>query len=160
MKKFIALILVLFSLSCEHIEFIRDYSEYESTLVLLETKPIEVETLEIINEYRSSLGLRELEYMPLIKSVALSHNLNMIEVHQISHNGFGLRSGYLKSKTGALTVSEIVAYGYSSAQSMVNAWLNSPTHKEAIEGNSTHFDISIDSGDLGGNYATSIFIKK
>ena len=160
MKKFIALILVLFSLSCEHIEFIRDYSEYESTLVLLETKPIEVETLEIINEYRSSLGLRELEYMPLIKSVALSHNLNMIEVHQISHNGFGLRSGYLKSKAGALTVSENVAYGYSDAQTMVNAWLNSPAHKEAIEGNSTHFDISIDSGDLGGKYATSIFIKK
>ena len=98
--------------------------------------------------------------MPLIKSVAHSHNLNMIEIHQISHNGFGLRSGFLMSKTGALTVFENVAYGYSNAQSMVNAWLNSPTHKEVIEGNSTHFDISIDSGNLGRKYATNIFIKK
>ena len=160
MKKFIALILVLFSVSCTHTEILQDYSEYESTLVLLETKAIEVETLEIINAYRDSLSLSELEYMPLIKSVAHSHNLNMIEIHQISHNGFGLRSGYLKSKTGALTVSENVAYGYSDAQAMVNAWLNSPTHKEVIEGNSTHFDISIDSGGLGGKYATIIFIKK
>ena len=53
-----------------------------------------------------------------------------------------------------------MAYGYSNAQSMVNAWLNSPTHKEVIEGNSTHFDISIDSGNLGRKYATNIFIKK
>ena len=44
MKKFIALILVLFSVSCTHTD-IYDYSEYESSLVLLDTKAIEVETL-------------------------------------------------------------------------------------------------------------------
>tara|TARA_R110000796_G_scaffold199542_1_gene315690 strand:+ start:452 stop:949 length:498 start_codon:yes stop_codon:yes gene_type:complete len=159
-KGLLAGVLVLFSVSCTHTEILADYSEYQSTLVFLEAKSMEVETLDIINQHRSSLGLVKLKYMSLIRAVAHSHNLNMIEIHQISHNGFDLRSGYLKSKTCALNVSENVSYGYSSAHTMVKAWLNSPAHKETIEGNSTHFDISIDSGSLGGKYATNIFIKK
>lgn len=60
----------------------------------------------------------------------------------------------------ATKVSENVAYAFSSAQSVVNAWLNSAGHRANIEGDYTDFDISAEQNEEGRWYFTNIFIKK
>ena len=57
-------------------------------------------------------------------------------------------------------MSENVAYGFSSAESLVNAWLNSASHRENIEGDFTDFDISAEKNNEGKWYFTNIFIKR
>ncbi|TBX66972.1 CAP domain-containing protein, partial [Flavobacterium silvisoli] len=62
---------------------------------------------------------------------------------------------------GAERVGENVAYNYSTAESAFSAWMNSPTHKANIEGNFTHFGISVTTDPATGRkYYTNMFIKK
>lgn len=154
------LILALISLACDAPPVYTDYSEYESTLISPETKIIEIKTLELINVYRTSLGLNQLQHMSVIKSVANKHTTNMIAHGTISHDGFDFRSNYIIHKTNAIAVSENVAYGYSNAHDMVTAWIASTGHRRNIESNSTHFDISIEVDSMCRWYATNIFIRE
>ena len=57
-------------------------------------------------------------------------------------------------------MSENVAYGFTNAESVVNAWLNSEGHRHVIEGDFTNFDISAEKDEEGKWYFTNIFIKK
>ena len=163
MKKYInviiTLIFIFFSSSCQEQDAYVDYKEYELTLILPETKTIEIEVLELINEHRNSLNLNQLQSMPILKSVANRHTRDMIRDGKYSHNNFYLRSEYIKFKTNAATVSENVAYGYHNASSMVNAWVSSGGHRRNIESNATHFDISIEPDINGRLYTTNIFIR-
>ena len=163
MKKYINIVIALIFAfcisSCQKQDAYVDYEEYELTLILPETKAIEIEVLELINEHRVSLNLNQLQTMPILKSVANRHTRDMIRDGKYSHNNFYLRSEYIKFKTNAATVSENVAYGYSNASSLVNAWVSSGGHRRNIESNSTHFDISIESDINGRFYATNIFIR-
>lgn len=126
----------------------------------LKTKTIEVEILELINNHRLSLGLNPLTDLALIKSVAFTHTDYMVDNDEVSHANFFERSNYLKQNAGAESVSENVAYGYSSAESVVRAWLKSDGHKANIEGDYTNFDISAEVNAEGKWYYTNIFIKK
>lgn len=124
------------------------------------TKTIETEILEHINNHRLSLGLEPLGEMTIVKSVAHSHTDYMLDTGQISHDNFFTRSDYLKQNAGAKKVSENVAYGYSTAKTVVNAWLKSEGHKANIEGDYTNFDVSAEKNEKGRWYFTNIFIKK
>jgi len=126
----------------------------------IKTKTIEVEILELINNHRLSLGLNPLGNMALVKSVAFTHTDYMVDNNEVSHANFFTRSTYLKENAGAKTVSENVAYGYSSAESVVRAWLKSEGHKTNIEGDYTNFDVSAEENAEGKWYYTNIFIKK
>jgi len=132
----------------------------ELSLVSQEAKTIEVEILELINNHRLSLGLNPLAEMDVIKSVAYSHTDYMVDNDEVSHHNFFTRSNYLKSNAGAEKVSENVAFGYSSAESVVRAWIKSEAHKENLEGDFTNFDISAEKNEDGRWYYTNIFIKK
>jgi uncharacterized protein YkwD len=125
-----------------------------------QTKTIETEILELINNHRLSLGLNPLKEMAIVKSVAQTHTDYMINNDKISHHNFFSRSDYLKSNAGAKTVSENVAFGYSSSKSVVKAWIKSEAHKANLEGDYTNFDISAEQNDEGRWYYTNIFIKK
>lgn len=124
------------------------------------TKTIEVEILELLNNHRLSIGLSPLTDMTVVKSVAFTHTDYMVDNDEVSHNNFFARSEYLKSNAGAKRVSENVAYGYSSAESVVRAWLKSEGHKANIEGDYTNFDVSAEKNEEGKWYYTNIFIKK
>ncbi len=126
----------------------------------LEAKTIEVEILDLINDHRLSLGLNPLIDMMLVKSVAYTHTDYMVDNDEVSHANFFERSNYLKQNAGAQKVSENVAYGYSSAESVVRAWLKSEGHKANIEGDFTNFDVSAEVNAEGKWYYTNIFIKK
>ncbi len=125
-----------------------------------EPKSIELEILELINNHRLSEGLNPLKSMTIIKSTAFSHTDYMVDTQTVSHANFFTRSKYLKSNAGAKDVSENVAYGYSSAESVVGAWMRSEAHKKNIEGDFTDFDVSAEKDTNGRWYYTNIFIKK
>ncbi|MGB1309527.1 MAG: CAP domain-containing protein [Oceanihabitans sp.] len=124
------------------------------------TKTIEIEILELINNHRISAGLNSLQSMSAIKGQAYSHTDYMIDQNNISHDFFGNRRSYLVNNVSAVSVAENVAYGYSSAEAVVVAWLNSPSHREAIEADFTHFDISAEKNTEGQWYFTNIFVKR
>ncbi len=125
-----------------------------------QAKTIEIEILELINDHRISEGLSPLQNMGIIKSAAFSHTDYMIAQNNVSHDNFYQRKSYLVSNAGANLVSENVAYGFTSANSVVNAWINSEGHRENIEGDFTNFDVSAEKDDDGKWYYTNIFVKK
>lgn len=131
----------------------------EPTTVITE-KSIEAEILVLINNYRVANGLSILNKLQTIKSQANTHTNYMIDQNKISHDFFYQRKEYLTQNANAVGVGENVAYGYSSAESVVNAWIKSEGHKKNIEGNFTHFEISAEKDADGKWYFTNIFIKK
>ncbi|MFD1063790.1 CAP domain-containing protein [Winogradskyella litorisediminis] len=123
-------------------------------------KPLEIEVLELINAYRIEKGLNSLSNNNTVKAVAFTHSDYMRESNDVSHHNFYVRKQSLQENENAQIVSENVAYGYTSAQSVVNAWINSPSHRSNIEGDYTHFDISAEQDEEGDWYYTNIFIKR
>lgn len=156
----VVLLAVMSLFSCSTDNFDDNVDNLELSLVETQTKDIEVEILNLINDHRLSLGLNALNDMNIIKSVAYSHTDYMVDNDVVSHDNFYTRSNYLKSNIGAKKVSENVAYGYGTAQGVVNAWIKSESHKANLEGDYTNFDISAEKNKDGRWYYTNIFIKK
>ena len=153
--------LFLVSFSCTTDAFENEIASIEeASLILPETKSIETQILELINNHRLSKGLNALQSMAIVKSTAHSHTDYMVDNQVVSHDNFFARSNYLKTNAGAQRVSENVAYGYTNAESVVRAWLNSDGHRETIIGDFTYFDISAEQDVNGKWYFTNIFIKK
>lgn len=139
------------------------FSEEVSTVNINQVpqaKVIELEIMELINKHRISIGLTPLRNHNIVKSVAFSHTDYMIEVNQVNHDNFFQRKSSLEQHARASRVAENVAYSFNSAQSVVNAWLNSEGHRETIEGDFTDFDISAEQNEQGRWYYTNIFIKR
>ena len=165
MKSLIKLpVLALFAMltfsSCSTDSLDDKADELELSLIPAEAKAIEIEILDLLNDHRLSQGLNPLGNMNLVKSVANSHTDYMVDNDVVSHDNFYTRSNYLKANAGAKRVSENVAYGYGTAQGVVNAWIKSESHKANLEGDFTNFDISAEKNEDGRWYFTNIFIKK
>lgn len=124
------------------------------------TKTIEIEILERINNYRIGLGLNPLNNLSVIKSVAYTHTDYMLKTNAVNHDNFYQRKNSLQQHAAAINVSENVAYAFSNAESVVNAWINSDGHRANIEGDFTDFDISAEQDEQGKWYYTNIFIKR
>ena len=122
--------------------------------------PLEIEILNMVNDHRSDLGISSLKKLDIISSVADSHTNYMIENGIVSHNNFDKRLQFLMNNANAKSMGENVAYGYNSAQGVLNSWLKSDDHRKIIENkNYTHFGISSGFNSEGRNYYTQIFIK-
>jgi uncharacterized protein YkwD len=122
--------------------------------------PSELETMKLINNYRLSVGLNALEKINYISVQSELHDNYMISNNVVNHDGFVNRSENIIKTQGAKTVGENIAYNYNTPQAAVNAWLNSPSHKENIVGNFTHFGIAIrENAVTGKKYYTNIFAK-
>ena len=127
----------------------------------LKYSSIEYEIVYLVNQHRESIGLQSLNTLNLASKEANDHNGYMIEVGEISHDNFGIRSKNLMDRANAKIVAENVAYGYSTAESVVKAWLKSESHKVNIENPSfTDFGISTEENESGAKYFTNIFLKK
>jgi uncharacterized protein YkwD len=121
----------------------------------------ELELADLINEYRVSLGLNPLQLINHVSYKSEEHNAYMIARKVVNHDLFPQRSENIIEVLGAVKVNENVAYNFVSSNSVLNAWLNSPGHKKNIEGNFTHFGISIRvDAETGKKYYTNIFVKK
>ena len=126
-----------------------DYTENETQLLVL------------VNQYRVAQGLNELQPINHVSFKSFEHNLYMIERKKISHDLFTERSNNLIQVLGAVRVGENLAYNFSSPNSALYAWINSPGHKKNLEGDYTHFGVSITvDTETGKSYYTNMFIKK
>jgi uncharacterized protein YkwD len=122
--------------------------------------PMELETMTLINNYRVSVGLNALEKINHVSYKSEEHDKYMIANNVVNHDDFVARSENIIKALGALRVSENIAYNYSSAQGAFDAWMNSPDHRENIEGDFTHFGLAIRENPVNGRkYYTNIFVK-
>lgn len=120
----------------------------------------EVETMNLINDYRVNVGLNTLEKINHISYKSEEHDNYMIANNVVNHNGFISRSENIIKVLGAKTVGENIACNYNTPKAALDAWLGSVGHKENIEGDYTHFGISIRKDPVNGkNYYTNIFVK-
>ena len=121
---------------------------------------IELEILDHVNDYRDQNGLPQLASLDEGSRQAASHNDHMIESDEVCHDDFAFRYTALVNSEKAKAVSENVAFGYSSAEAVVNAWIKSDGHRENMLGDHTHFGISVKAGKDGRLYFTNIFVRK
>jgi uncharacterized protein YkwD len=129
--------------------------------ITLTYSPIEYEIVFLVNQHRESIGLSSLKTFNLVSREADGHTNYMLEVGELSHDNFGKRSTYLMDNANAIIVAENVAYGFVTAEGVVNAWLKSEKHKATIENPTfTDFGISTEANESGRNYFTNIFIKR
>lgn len=156
----LALMTLLTFSSCSTEDFPEDGIDAITLQNAPEPKEIEIEILELINEHRIGLGLNPLNSLSIVKSVAFTHTDYMVEVNSVNHDNFYQRKISLEQNANAKVVSENVAYAYSSAQSVVNAWINSDSHRNNIEGDYTDFEVSAEQNKEGKWYYTNIFIKR
>ena len=121
---------------------------------------IELQIADLVNQYRISKGLNPLEKINHISNVSEEHDEYMISINTLTHALFAQREENLRTTLGAVAVGENIAYNYSTAQSVVDAWKNSAAHKANMEGNYTHFGISVRTNADGKMYFTNMFIRK
>ena len=122
--------------------------------------PTEIELANLINNYRTSIGLNPLVLENFVSKISAVHNVYMIDKNSISHDLFQERFKEIVTNLGAKKVAENVAFNFNSSQSALNAWINSPEHKANLEGDFTHFGISIKTNASGTKFYTNIFYKK
>lgn len=123
--------------------------------------PIENNILSIVNDYRFGIGLHKLNRLNIISTVAEVHSNYMAEKGVVNHDNFPERHEILVNNADAKKVGENVAFGYNSAESVVNAWLNSDGHRKIIENpDYTHFGISTKVDQNGRCYFTHIYITQ
>ena len=98
----------------------------------------ELELLDLINTYRVDNNLNPLEIIEHISYKSEEHDNYMIATNSVNHDGFTERKTNLQKVLGAIRVGENVAFGFSSPQSALNAWVASAGHKANLEGDYTH----------------------
>lgn len=117
-----------------------------------------LEVMDVVNEYRATLDLPPLLWHPDSEVFAVNHCYYMVQQSEASHDNFLERAEALQDR-GASLVSENIAFGFLDAESVLQGWLGSPPHKEAIEGNFTHSGIGIVYDENNHPYYTQLFIK-
>ncbi|WP_167498075.1 CAP domain-containing protein [Flavobacterium resistens] len=157
---FIAILFAMNACSADTAEGTENSTSTEILITNYTYNDSELETLKLINDYRVSIGLNALEPINHISAKCEEHNKYMIEKNVVDHNDFVARSENLEKVLGAKKVGENVAYNYKTSEAVVKAWLESPGHKENIEGNFTHFGIAITvDAKTGKKYYTNIFVR-
>ncbi len=121
----------------------------------------EIELARIINQYRVSVGKNTLETVNHISFKSQEHNFYMIENNVVNHDYFESRANNIMQVLGAVRVGENIAYNYSSPAAALHAWMNSAGHKANLDGDYTHFGISISvNPTTGKKYYTNMFMKR
>lgn len=157
---FIAILIAMNSCSADTVEGSVDNTPVKALVSNYTYNDTEIETMRLINEYRLSIGLKTLEQINHISYKCEEHNLYMIANNVVNHNDFAERSKNIMQVLGAIKVGENVAYNYKTPEAAVKAWLDSPGHKENIEGDYTHFGLAVTTDPATGKkYYTNIFAK-
>lgn len=159
--KILLIFAILFSLSsCSDNEVSETILDKENMVINYDYIAIETDLAKLINEYRASKGLNVLILDNYVSKISEGHDHYMIDKNKISHDLFDTRYNNIVNIHGARKVSENVAYNFNTAQSTLNAWVNSPEHKANLDGDFTHFGISIKTNPNGVKFFTNIFMKK
>lgn len=123
---------------------------------------IEQAVFDQINAHRQSIGLEPLVSNPAVVAQAREHSQRMAAVSQLSHDGFENRVEAIASTLSYRSAGENVAsnQGFADpAARAVQGWLNSPGHRQNIEGNFDVTGIGVTQAGDGTYYLTQIFIQ-
>jgi uncharacterized protein YkwD len=157
---FIAMSVAMNACSAETADGSESISSTEPIVTNYDYNNSELETMQLINEYRLSIGLNALQIINHISFKCEEHNNYMIANNVVDHNDFVSRSDNMVKVLGAKKVAENVAYNYKTSDAVLKAWLASPGHKENIEGNFTHFGLAVTIDPATGKkYYTNIFVR-
>ena len=96
------------------------------------------QTIQLVNQHRASLGLRQLVVSPALQASAEWKARHMAKYLYMAHSDPAPPIARdAAARMAACGVSggwaENIAYGYPTAQSVVTGWLNSPGHRANIE---------------------------
>ncbi|CAZ96126.1 CAP domain-containing protein [Zobellia galactanivorans] len=133
------------------------YKSVSSTAQEVTVSDIEKEVLDVVNEYRVSIGLNALKFSQVAYSYANAHNTYMISEGQISHDNFDIRASKLSVDAKADYVSENLGMDFTNAEDILEAWKNSPIHKKVMEGNFEYTAVSVTADENGVLYFTQLF---
>lgn len=142
--------------------------ESKPTTTEKQTKPVykginayEREVVRLTNVERVKNGLPELQMDSKLSEVAWYKSMDMQTIGYFSHTSptygspFDMMTKFGISYTGA---GENIAYGFPSASSVVNGWMNSPGHRANIlRKEFTHIGVGY---YQTGHYATQMFMRK
>lgn len=119
----------------------------------------EAEVIRLVNEIRVKNGLKALTTNWELSRVARYKSQDMVDNRYFSHTSPTYGSPYQMMRSFGIsyrTAGENIAYGYSTPQAVVNAWMNSSGHRANIL-NSSYTQIGV--GYVAkGNYWTQMFI--
>ena len=123
--------------------------------------PFEQQVVELTNVERTKQGLAPLEIDKELSVVAKDKSKDMLNQQYFSHDSPTYGSPFDMMQAYGITyrtAGENIAKGQRSAEEVVNAWMNSPGHRENIlNGNFTHIGVGYVEQ---GNYWTQQFIGK
>ncbi|WP_374173358.1 CAP domain-containing protein [Flavobacterium tructae] len=156
----VALLVAMSSCSADSAEGRENPTTAEAVVANYNYNDSEIESMKLINDYRVSIGLNALKGINHVSFKCEEHNKYMIANNVVDHNDFTSRSNNIMSVLGAKKVGENVAYNYKTSEAALRAWLDSPGHKANIEGDYTHFGLSVSIDPKSGKkYYTNIFVK-
>lgn len=123
-----------------YLAYVLGYNVSNPTNAVLPASIVKTPTLSVYglysltNEQRKLAGLNELALDPRLNNSASDKCKDMIVKNYWAHdapdgNKFWM---FVKKYTDYKSVGENLAYGFYSNKSIVDGWMNSPTHKENI----------------------------
>lgn len=155
--KYLLFAFITLSLSCSS-----DDEQEETTMTnpdVTDQTSLADQILVLINAHRQSEGLEILDKNDTATQLAIDHSNYMITQQNISHDNFDDRAAVLRDQENALGWAENVASGYTTAESVVNGWLESSGHRRNIEGNYTKTGIAAIKSGNGRYYYTQLFFR-
>jgi uncharacterized protein YkwD len=120
---------------------------------------VENELLNVVNNYRASLGYNTLDFSQEAYEYANIHTDYMLSKGSISHDNFSSRASSIATQVGAEYVAENVAKDYDNAIQAFEGWLSSSSHKKTMEGEFTHTAVSVKKDGNGNFYFTQLFFR-
>ncbi|MGP4108710.1 SafA/ExsA family spore coat assembly protein [Virgibacillus sp. L01] len=137
------------------------YPGQKINIVINEEYNQEQEVIRLVNKERAEAGLPALKYDWELARVAKYKSRDMNNVGYFSHNSPTYGSPFTMMKDFGISyksAGENIARGQASAEEVVNAWMNSPGHRENILNEDfTHIGVGyVDDG----RHWTQMFIKK
>lgn len=94
------------------------------------------EFLTLVNEHRASVGCPPLVWSPAVAAVAQAHSEDMVERGYFAHTNPDGASPFDRLRSAGIDYSqaaENIAWGYPTAQAVLDGWLGSPGHRANLE---------------------------
>ncbi|MCM3694423.1 SafA/ExsA family spore coat assembly protein [Neobacillus niacini] len=128
------------------------------------TKSIESQVIQLTNQERAKHGLKPLTQDWELSRVARYKSVDMRDKNYFSHTSPTYGSPFTMMKNFGISyraAAENIAAGQTTAQEVVNSWMNSSGHRANIlSGTYTYIGVGYAKGGSNRHYWTQMFIAK
>jgi uncharacterized protein (DUF433 family) len=121
---------------------------------------LENQVAQAINQHRDSIGKSAFTFNADVSTIARVHSADIAQNKvPLGHNGFDARIAEAKQFVPGAGAAEDVGEGFTSADDILQAWLNSPDDKANIEFDLHFAGIGIERVGQGPNYFTLLVLQ-